>query len=288
VHDLGWERHPEIYPWALRTRLSLLVRHSARRAVRVITPSHYTAEDVVRLYGIPERKIRVVYGALNTAFAPVHNPDERERVRRRYHLPDEYLLYVGSIEPKKNVHRLIEAFAALRRTYRVPHKLVIAGKSLWLSEPILKLPAELGIEHEVLFTGQVPDEDLAPLYTGATALAFLGMYEGFGYPPFEAMACGTPAIVANRTSLAELTGGAAVQVDPDQQHEVVAGLLRLLTDDALRDDLRQEGLRRLRDFQPAPLARQLIGVYEECLAGVPQPRRVPAPGTAQHREEDMV
>jgi glycosyltransferase involved in cell wall biosynthesis len=266
VHDIGWERFPEIYPKALVLRLSYLVRASARRAIRIIASSHYTADDLVHLYQVPAEKIRVIYPATDPGISRVAEPAAIERARARYGIPNSYILYVGSIEPKKNVHRLIEAYAALRRAQQIEQTLVIGGKPLWLSQPILELPAKLGLEQHIIFTGPVRQEDLAALYSGADVFAFLGMYEGFGYPPLEAMACGTPVLAANRTSLPEVLGDAALLVDPDRQDDVVDGLARLLSDAELREQLRARGLDRAEQFQLVPHARQVLDVYAECAA----------------------
>jgi glycosyltransferase involved in cell wall biosynthesis len=274
VHDIGWERFPEIYPKALALRLAYLVRASARRAIRIIASSHYTADDLMRLYRVPAEKIRVIYPAVDPGIARVDEPAAIERVRARYGIPRRYILYVGSIEPKKNVHRLIRAYAALRRVREIEQPLVIAGRPLWLSQPILDLPAQLGLEQHIIFTGPVRQEDLAALYSGADVFTFLGMYEGFGYPPLEAMACGAPVLAANRTSLPEVLGdpsassgqAAALLVDPDQQDDVADGLARLLSDAELRERLRARGLRRAEQFQLVPHARQVLAVYAECAA----------------------
>lgn len=294
VHDIGWETFPQIYPRLLAMRLSYLVRSSAYRAVRIIASSNYTARDLVRVYGISEEKIRVVYPASNPDITRVTNPGEIEQVRMRYGLAGPYMLYVGSIEPKKNVDRLIRAYAALRRERDVAHKLVIAGKPLWLSEPILALPTELGLEGDVVFTGQVPQENLAALYSGADIFAFLGMYEGFGYPPLEATACGTPVLAANRTSLPEVLGNAALLVDPDKPQEIVQGLARLIDDEGLRMQLRRDGLDRVVQFQLVSHVQQVLAVYEECIAATRHAQAqmvaghpvVPvAAGSLQHKEE---
>ena len=282
VHDIGWERFPEIYPKALALRLSYLVRASARRATRIIASSQYTADDLKRLYQVPGEKIHVIYPATDPGIARVADTAAIERVRSHYGIPKRYILYVGSIEPKKNVHRLIEAYAALRRARQIEQPLVIAGKPLWLSQSILDLPAQLGLEQHVIFTGPVRQEDLAALYSGADIFAFLGMYEGFGYPPLEAMACGTPVLAANRTSLPEVLGDAALLVDPDRQDDVADGLARLLSDTELRQRLRTRGLRRAEQFQLVPHARQVLAVYAECAAAR---GRV---STARRRREEIV
>ncbi|MBC8159734.1 MAG: glycosyltransferase family 4 protein [Roseiflexaceae bacterium] len=261
VHDIGWESFPAIYPKALALRLSYQVRDSVKRAVHVIASSHYTADDLVRVYRVPRSKISVIYPATNPEISRVTDAAAIASVRARYGVPERYILYVGSVEPKKNVDQLIRAYAALSREQRLAQTLIIAGKPLWLSESILALPEQLGIPSSVLFTGPVAQEDLAALYSGADVFAFLGMYEGFGYPPLEAMACGTPALVADRTSLPEVTGGAALLVDPGHERAVVDGLARLLADADLRGRLREQGLQRASQFQILPHARAVAEVY---------------------------
>jgi glycosyltransferase involved in cell wall biosynthesis len=142
----------------------------------------------------------------------------------------------------------------------------LAGKPLYLCEDVLALPAQLGVEDKVVWTGQVPQSDLAALYTGADLLAFLPAYEGFGLPPLEAMACGTPVLSASTTSLPEAVGDAALLVDPNEHGLVVRTMHRLLADDQLRDRLRGLGAERVRLFQPAPRARDVVAVYQECVA----------------------
>lgn len=271
IHDIGWETFPNIYPKTLALRLSYQVRDSVRRAVHVVASSHYTADDLVRVYRVPRSKISVIYPATNPDISRVTDAATIADVRRRYGLPERYILYVGSVEPKKNVDRLIKAFAALVREQPVVQKLVIAGKPLWLAESILALPEQLGIESSVVFTGPVAQADLAALYSGADVFAFLGMYEGFGYPPLEAMACGTPVLVADRTSLPEVTGGAALLVDPDRERTVVDALARLLADAPLRARLREQGLQRASQFDILPHARAIADVY----AAHARPKRLP-------------
>jgi glycosyltransferase involved in cell wall biosynthesis len=264
IHDIGWERFPEIYPKALALRLSYQVRSSARRAQHIIASSYYTADDLVSVYGVPHSKISVVYPAVNPDLARVEDRELSNATLARHAIKTPYILYVGSIEPKKNVHRLIEAFALLARESDVAHTLVIAGRPLWLAEPILQLPTRLGIAERVRFLGAVPQEDLAALYSGASAFAFLGMYEGFGYPPLEALACGAPVLAARRTSLPEVLGDAAMLVDPDDACAVAGALARLLKDEQLCAKLRARGLARSAQFQLATHARQIEAVYAGC------------------------
>jgi glycosyltransferase involved in cell wall biosynthesis len=266
VHDIGWESFPQIYPRALALRLSVQVRASARRAARIIASSQYTASDLVDIYGVPQEKIRVVYPPLSPEFAPVADRAAVDAALAAYGVRGPYILYVGSIEPKKNVHRLIDAFAELKAARGIPHTLVVAGRPLWLAEESLRRPAERGVQDAVRFIGPARQEHLAALYSGAEAFAFLGMYEGFGYPPLEALACGAPVLAARRTSLPEVLGDAALLADPEDPHEVADGLWRLLSDAGLRGALRERGQARARLFDVARHARQVAEVYAECAA----------------------
>ncbi len=264
VHDIGWERFPHIYPKALAVRLSHQVRDSVRRAVHVIASSYHTANDLVEVYGTPRDKISVVYPALNPDLARVDDAEQVGATLARYGVQEPYILYVGSIEPKKNVHRLIEAYARLVQQESVEHTLVIAGRALWLSDPILELPARLGIAERVRFTGPLLQHDMAAFYSGASVFAFLGMYEGFGYPPLEALACGAPVLAANRTSLPEVLRDAAVLVDPDDLDDVADGLMRLISDHALRAALRARGATQCKHFQLETHAQQVDALYRAC------------------------
>lgn len=265
VHDLSWETEPTVYPALLRWRLRWLVWANVRRARRIIASSHQTALDLQGFYGCPAEKIRVIPCAVDPAWQPVDDPARRAAAQRRYGINGPYLLYVGGIEPRKGVDRLIRAYAALRRRHDQLPQLVIAGTPQRRSESILALPAALGIEHEVIFTGPVATDDLAPLYSGAELFAFLGLYEGFGLPPIEAMACGTPVVAADRAALPEVVGEAGLLVDPGDEGAIVTALERLLAEPALRSQLRQAGRRRAQQFQPGPLAQRVVAVYEESL-----------------------
>ena len=283
IHDLLFEKHPESYTRAMRWRLRWLVRATASRAVRVITVSHTSAADLVRLYGVPVGKIRVIHNALDPDLAPVVDPDLTARVRARYGIGGPYILYLGVVEPKKNVDQLLRAYAVLRRERGIPHRLVIAGRAGWLSGPILRLVASLGLERDVVLPGEVPQEDVAALYSGASVFAYLSSAEGFGYPPLEAAACGTPVLASDATALKEVLGDAALMVDPLRLDEVVGGLSRLLVDDTLRGRLRARGLGLARQFQAEAAARQVVAVYEEAYAEIQAARTVNA-GTASARK----
>ncbi|HEX9371605.1 MAG TPA: glycosyltransferase family 1 protein [Roseiflexaceae bacterium] len=278
VHDMGYLRFPEAHTPTQRLYLRLSTLWSARAATRLIAISQATRDDLVRFAGVPPEKIAVIHHGLSDRFRPVTDRTAIDRVLERYGIGDKqtgrpgdgcppapYFLYVGTIQPRKNLAPLIEAFAQLEaRDWRleasdaVPTsspqppasslRLVIAGKPGWLTEAIERRAAELGVADRVVFAGYVADDDLPALLSGALAFAFPSLYEGFGLPVLEAMACGAPVLASNTSSLPEVAGDAALLVDPDDTAAIAGGLARLAGDAALRADLRARGLARAATF----------------------------------------
>jgi glycosyltransferase involved in cell wall biosynthesis len=287
IHDIAFETaSPQTYTVAMRWRLRWLVRSTVRRALRLICPSQATARDLERLYHVPADKIRVIHNPLERSMAPVTNQLEVERVRSRYGLSGPYILYLGMVEPKKNVDRLMHAYTSLRRERGIPHRLVLAGRAGWMSGPILDLAARLAPDVRVL--GEVPQADVPALYTAADAFAFLSTAEGFGYPPLEAMACGCPVLAGQGGSLPEILGDAAVLVDPQQPARVDEGLARLLDDKDLRARLRSRGLERARAFGLAATASRVLSVYEECFEEIGRARRTAAEPPVRRSGRDRI
>jgi glycosyltransferase involved in cell wall biosynthesis len=244
VHDLAFRRFPDTAPMATRRWLTRLDR-ALRRAAEVITPSEATRTDLLDLYPVGEARVTVIpHGVDHTRFRPAPAEDV-ERVRRRFGIDGPYLLFVGGLEPRKNLPALLRAYAALPDGLRPA--LVLAGASVpWNPEGRDALAAALyglraGARDRVVQIGYVSDPDRAPLYTGAEALAFPSRYEGFGLPLLEAMACGTPVVTSNVSSLPEVAGEDAVLVDPTDEDSITAGLTRVLEDDGLRGRLRRAG-----------------------------------------------
>lgn len=272
VHDVTFLLLPERYPPVRRLYFRLLTWASARAAAAVIVPSNAVKADVCRMLGVPAAQVTVVAEAAAERYRPQQDPGEIDRVRRTYQLEGPYLLSVGSLEPGKNRRRLVEAFASLAAAF--PHTLAIAGRPAWKFEEELSLPARIGLVDRVRFLGYVPDADMPALYGGADAVAFPSLYEGFGLPALEAMACGTPLLTSTAPALAELVGGAALLVDPYDTAAIASGLRRLLSDPALRDDLRRRGLERAASFSWRQTARETLAVYERVAASRPTRARV--------------
>ncbi len=233
-----------------------------RRADRIMTISECSKRDIVRLYGVPAEKVTVTMLAADMSFCPVPAGLPGRLVTD---LPRPYILNVGTLEPRKNLDGLLRAFAAARRQ-GLPHTLVIAGARGWGKSRLAPLVAQLGLADAVLFTGFVADEDLPHLYVGADFFIYPSLYEGFGLPPLEAMACGTPVITTNVSSLPEVTGDAALLVDPRSEAELAAAMLRLAGDSQLRQDLRERGLARAKEFSWQRTVSETLAVYRELLA----------------------
>jgi glycosyltransferase involved in cell wall biosynthesis len=251
VHDLGYRRFPAAHPPAQRRYLEWSTRFSARQATHLLADSEATRRDLAEFYGVPIEKVTVVYPG---------GPEGLERVdaaevRARHALPAEYVLHVGTLQPRKNLSRLIEAVAALRAR-RPGLGLVLAGRPGWLAEPILKL-AQANAEW-VRLLDYVPAADLAGLYSGARVFAFPSLYEGFGFPILEAMACGTPVVCSNTSSLPELAGDATLLVDPLDTAALAGAIERVLDDSALAQELAERGPAQARRFTWERAARETL------------------------------
>ena len=267
IHDLSFEHLPETFKRRSRVQLRLTVRATARRAAHVIAPSEYTRRDLVETYGLDPERVTAIPLAVAPHFRPVADAGELERVKRRYGIGGEYVLAVGSIQPRKNLARLVRAYAALHRgrgRSNLPH-LVLVGKKAWLYGDTLSAIEAEGLGGAVVLTGYVSEGDLPALYTGALCFAYPSFYEGFGLPPLEAMSCGVPVLTGNLTSLPEVVGDAGLAVDPFDTDALAEALARLIDDDALRADLRERGLTRARRFDWRETARMTLQVYRRVM-----------------------
>jgi glycosyltransferase involved in cell wall biosynthesis len=263
IHDLTFLLLPERYPPTRRLYFQVMTRLSARVADAVIVPSEAVREDVVRLLRVPPERLFVVPEAAGPAFHP-QDAVAIEAVRSRYGLEGPFLLSVGSLEPGKNRERLLQAFARLRDR-GLKHSLVVAGQQAWRYEGEAPLARRLGLAESVRFLGHVPRADLPALYSAADALVFPSLYEGFGLPALEALACGTPVVVSNVSALPEVVDDAALQVSPLDVEALADAMERLLRDDRLRADLRERGLQRAAQFSWEKAARQTAEVYHRVV-----------------------
>ncbi len=269
IHGLEYRHFPEAYPWRSRQYLEWSTRWSARVARRVLVPSAATARDLTAAYGTPPERIVVVPHGHHPRFRPLP-PDEIERGLRRLGIARPYFLAVGTLQPRKNLARTLEAFAAfVARDPARPHRLVLVGRHGWLADPIFTAIArpDSPARGRVQLTGYLPDDDLPLLYGGAEALVFPSLYEGFGLPALEAMACGAPVLTSKDSSLPEVVGDAALLVDPLDTGAILAGLERLATDIPLRRTLRERGPARAARFSWRRAAEQTLTVLEQVARG---------------------
>ncbi|MFZ0544294.1 MAG: glycosyltransferase family 1 protein [Candidatus Promineifilaceae bacterium] len=264
IYDATLFLYSRYHPRSRLLAIRLMLPLAARRASAVITISESARKDLLRILKIPSEKIHVVYGAAPKHFARVTNTAEQARIRQKYSLPDEYLLYVGTLEPRKNLSRLVRAFHRLKKQGK-PHKLVLVGPWGWSMNGFRQQIEQLGLTDSVQMLGYIPDEDLPGVYSLATVFAFPSLYEGFGLPPLEAMACGTPVLSSKNSSLAEICGDAAYLVDPLDEESLVEGLQCVLEDKALREKLGECGQQRASEFSWERAARETSAVYDLVL-----------------------
>jgi len=265
IHDLSFEHLPQTFKRRSRTQLRLTVRHSARRAARIISLSEHGRRDIIETYGITAERVSAIPLAAPSHFAPVQDNRELQRVRHNYGIDGDYILTVGSIQPRKNLARLVQAYASLRGNKsadKLP-KLVLVGKSGWLYDETLRALKETGVADTVVLTGYVPQEDLPALYSGALCFVYPSYFEGFGLPPLEAMKCGAPVIVGNKTSLPEVVGDAALAVDPFDVEAIASAMQRVIESPALREELSIKGQARAETFDWRETARKTLAIYQE-------------------------
>jgi glycosyltransferase involved in cell wall biosynthesis len=249
LHDLGYKHFPEAHPPNTRLYLDWTARYSARRAKLVLADSEATADDLTHFYGTPRSKIRVVYPGVN---APLKG--DVEAARRKYNLPERYFLFMGTLQPRKNIARLVQAFA---QAALPDAALVLAGSKGWLYDPAWTA----GVD-KVVIPGYVDEADKGALYAGALALVFPSLYEGFGFPVLEAMHCGTPVLCSSTSSLPELAGDAALLLDPLDTDAIADGMRKLATDTALCQSLRVKGYVQALKFSWTQAAQQALSAFE--------------------------
>ncbi len=261
LYDLIPKIYPQYMPsaWA-RLAFEVAVRLAIRNARRVISVSHSAKRDVVRLLGVRPSQVSVTPLGVEGRFRPL-GEGVLATARDRYGLPERYVLYLGINKPHKNLVRLVEAFSKVETSY----PLVLAGREDPRYPQAREAVARLGVEERVIFLGEVADGDLPALYSGATLFVFPSLYEGFGLPVLEAMACGTPMVCSKASSLPEIVGSAALMVDPFDTASLAEAMGRALGDGSLRATMREKGLERAAGFTWERTARETLSIYEEAL-----------------------
>jgi glycosyltransferase involved in cell wall biosynthesis len=266
VHDLALVRFPEFSKRLLGERWSIYkTRKTLERATKVVAVSENTAKDLCDFYQVPPEKVRVIYNGIGEELCSTPSSESLKSVRARYAIPSgDYILYVGGSDSRKNLERLFEAFSILLKKIK-PLTLVLTGGMGRGGKEIYGRISALGLERHVVLTGHLPTQELRLLYSGARLFAYPSLYEGFGIPVLEAMACGVPVMTSDTSSLPEVAGNAACLIDPYDIQAMAEAMEKILEDKNLAASLRAKGLERVKAFSWEKAARQTLEVYKECL-----------------------
>ncbi|HCI78589.1 MAG TPA: glycosyltransferase family 1 protein [Ktedonobacter sp.] len=264
LHDLAFMRYPQVLTRSKRLYHRTFTVRSLQRATLLIAVSESTKQDVHELLHLPAERVQVVYPCIPARFSDVVEEEQVHQLKEKYNLTDGFLLYLGTIEPRKNISMLIRAYAQLRQTYKIRQKLVVAGGKGWMYESIFAQVQQLGLTSEVFFPGFVSDDEQSVWYHAASVFAYPSLYEGFGFPVAEALACGTPVVTSNVSSLPEAGAGIAVCVNPNNEDELIEALHRTLTDDSLRAAFREASEHVREQFSAQRMAERTIEAYERA------------------------
>ncbi len=260
IHDLSALYYPETFGVFTVLSHRYILPHALKNTDVVITVSYNSKQDIVKLLGFPEDYIEVTYLGVDEIFKPINVEDDF--LKKKYNLKEPYILYVGTLEPRKNVPTLLKAFYKLKRRWNIPHKLVIVGKVGWKYHSIFRVVEELELQKYVVFTGYVPREDLPKFYNSADIFVYPSIYEGFGLPPLEAMACGCPVVTTNVSSLPEVVGDAGIKVNPYDVGGLAKAIYDVITDEGLKTTLSKKGLSRAKKFSWEKTARKTLKIYK--------------------------
>jgi glycosyltransferase involved in cell wall biosynthesis len=264
VHDLAFLLYPHFLTKEA-ARYYGQIDQAVRYTDHIIAVSESTRQDTIKLLGVPDRKITVIHEAANPIYRQIPPEEARRHVVETYGLDREYILFVSTIEPRKNLPGLLQAYRKLLDDYKRPEGLVLAGSRGWLSEEVYSAVEALNLGEHVRFLGRVPSTHLVYLYNAARLLVHPSFYEGFGLPPLEAMTCGTPTIVSNVSALPEVVGDAAILIDPHDIGGLTVAMWRALTDEDLRASLIAKGLKRAQTFSWERAARETLDVYRRVV-----------------------
>jgi glycosyltransferase involved in cell wall biosynthesis len=265
VYDLSFLLYPAVFNRLNRWYLSAMTPVSVRRARRVIAISESTKRDLVRLAGVAAERVDVVYPALEPGIRRIEDSQALAAFRRRHDLPEHFILFVGTLEPRKNVAALVQAYSLLRRR-GIDHALVLAGSKGWRYEEIFAAIEASGVAQDIVLPGYVARDELPLWYSAADVFAYPSLYEGFGLPVLEAMACGAPVITTNVSSLPEVAGDAGLLVDPADVAGLADAIAHVLGSQAVRGDMRAKGMQRAALFTLERMARATCAVYSRALA----------------------
>jgi glycosyltransferase involved in cell wall biosynthesis len=266
IHDLGYLHFPRSHPWPQRLYLDLSTRWNARAATHLLADSEATRADLVTRYGVSAKKITVAYPGTDESLGPVYDVDAIQAAKARHAISGNYLLYLGTLQPRKNLHRLVEAFAKfVTRHSPSGIQLVLAGKRGWLYDDLFRHVHRLGLDERVRFPGYIAEEEKATLLSGALVCVFPSLYEGFGLPVLEAQACGCPVITSTTSSLPEVAGGGALLVDPEDTAAIASAMQRITTEPELCAELIERGFANASRFSWESCAKTVLKAIEDHL-----------------------
>lgn len=263
IHDVMPFRHPAYLKAERVDSIKKVICSSIKRADCIVAVSQFTKHEIAELFQIPEDRIRVIYNGISPIYQPVRDQIKIEHVKERYGVKGPYFLFVGTIEPKKNITTLIRAWAALRDSTRYQYPLVLVGKKGWYFEELQKDIQNRPDREDIIITDSIENDDLPYLYSGAEAFVLPSLFEGFGIPIIEAMACGTPVVTSNRASLPEIAAHAALVVDPLKVGDLTEAMHAIVSDFSFRARLVQKGLDRAKEFSWGKTARETLDLYRE-------------------------
>jgi glycosyltransferase involved in cell wall biosynthesis len=264
VHDVTFNRYPEYFSLRDRLLFSTLFRLTMRKADKIITVSEHSKKEISHYYPKTKNKIDVTLEAASSEFS-INKKNLDKQFLTQYKIHGKYILSVGNLQPRKNLIRLIQAFARINHTYDHELKLVIVGKAKWQSSKIYSIVNSLNIRDDVIFTGYVSNQDLLNLYKYASVFVYPSFYEGFGLPILEAMACGTPVIASKTSSMPEVAGTAAIFIDPYNEDQLAEAIIQVLSDPILQAVLSTSGIERASKFSWNKTARETIEIYKQLL-----------------------
>lgn len=264
IHDLILLKFPQTYPRNFVRYAALMLRIGIKAADAIIVPSESTKKDIIEIFKVKADKIYIIPYGVRHGLNIINDNHHLADIKNKYNLPDNFILFISTIEPRKNLEGLIRAYSNIRKT-GISHKLVVCGGKGWLNEyeRITKIAGELGVTEHISFIGYLPDEDISAIYNLAALFVYPSFYEGFGFPPLEAMACGCPVITSNTSSLGEVVGDAAITVDPHNLEELTRAMYLVLTSAELKSKMKKQGLKRVKMFSWERSARETINVYEK-------------------------
>ena len=264
IHDLILNLFPnEIGSRRARIYYNFMMASALKKANKIITVSNNTKKDITDFFEVPQEKIKVIYEAASSQYRPIIGRELIREINQKFNIAQEFLLYVGLKKPHKNLIRLIKSFEILRKKRKVDVKLVIVGKMDPRYTEIACLVGKLGLEKEVIFTGYISNDDLILLYNAARAFVFPSLYEGFGLPPLESMACGVPVVSSNAGSLVEVLGDAALVFNPLDINDMADKMYQIISDEGLREEIIEKGLKRVKKFSWEKCAEETLRVYKE-------------------------